>query len=260
MSHTPPVVLVIAGHDPSGGAGITADIQAVTANGAHPATVITALTVQDTADVHAVEPVTTALARDQIDVLVKDLDIAAVKIGLLATAGIARCVSEALDHLDGVPVVVDPVLVAAGGGRLARDDLLDVLKEELVPRATVLTPNAHEIRALVPESDDPIANATTLAGNGADYVLVKGGDENTADVRNILVAREGVAREWVWPRLKGRFHGSGCTLASAIAALLARGSNVEDAVAEAQQYTHRALGQAFVPGHGRAIPSRGACD
>lgn len=258
MSLNPPTVLIVAGNDPSGGAGIAADIQSVTAAGAHPAPVITALTVQDTVNAHAVEPVEPALVAAQMEAVLADVSVAAVKIGLLATAGIAVAVGEVLARHPGIPVVLDPVLVAAGGARLAEDALLDVVLERLCPLTTLLTPNALEIRRLAPGREHTAARAAALRATGCDFVLAKGGDEADAggnEVVNILYG-PGEPTTYRWPRLSGSFHGSGCTLASACAARIALGEPVAQAVANAQALTNQWLEHAFRPGRGQLVPLR----
>jgi hydroxymethylpyrimidine/phosphomethylpyrimidine kinase len=258
MSVVPPTVLVVAGNDPSGGAGIAADLQAITAAGAHPAPVITALTVQDTVNASAVEPVSPALVAAQMQAVLDDMRVAAVKIGLLATAGIAAAVADVLRGSPGTPVVLDPVLVAAGGAALAEDALSAAILEQLCPLTTLLTPNALEIRRLAPGCESPPARAQALRDAGCVYVLAKGGDEADTggnEVLNTLYGPKG-AQVFRWPRLAGNFHGSGCTLASACAARIACGDAVETAVARAQALTHAWLQAAFQPGRGQRIPLR----
>lgn len=255
---TPPTVLVIAGNDPSGGAGIAADLQAITAAGAHPAPVITALTVQDTVNATRVEAVAAELVAAQAEAVLQDMEVAAVKIGLLATADIATAVAGLLARFPGLPVVLDPVLVAAGGAKLAEETLVAAMLERLCPLTTLLTPNAHEIRQLAPGARDAPGRAALLREAGCDFVLAKGGDEpDTGDneVLNTLYG-PGEAKHYRWPRLAGGFHGSGCTLASACAALIARGEPVAEAVANAQALTHGWLERAFRPGHGQLVPLR----
>jgi hydroxymethylpyrimidine/phosphomethylpyrimidine kinase len=256
---TRPTVLIISGNDPSGGAGQAADLQAVTALGAHPAPVITSLTVQDTRNATRVEPAEPELVAAQMRAVLDDQAVAAVKIGLLASAGIARAVAAVLADMEPrVPIVLDPVLVAAGGAVLAERDLAGVLLDSLMPLATVVTPNAHEIRELAGGDGGRKEQAQRLLARGARFVLAKGGDEETPDVVNTLYGAGGEERTWRWPRLAGEFHGSGCTLASAIAAGLARGRAPESAVDEAQAWTQAALAAAFRPGRGQQVPLRTA--
>ena len=258
MPKLPPTVLVIAGNDPSGGAGIAADIQAVTAAGAHPAPVITALTVQDTVNASRVEPASAELVAAQAEAVLHDIPVRAVKIGLLATADIAHAVAEVLARHPGIPVVLDPVLVAAGGAALAEEALVEVILRRLCPLTTLLTPNALEIRRLAPGRADTAGRAAALLEAGCAWVLAKGGDETDeghGEVRNTLYGPGG-PRSFRWPRLEGSFHGSGCTLASACAARIAAGDPVEQAVAGAQGLVHGWLEQAFRPGRGQLVPLR----
>jgi hydroxymethylpyrimidine/phosphomethylpyrimidine kinase len=250
----PPTVLVFAGHDPSGGAGQQADIEAIAAQGAHAAVAITCLTVQDTVNVSRVEAVAPALVIAQAEAVLADQRVAAIKLGLLGNGAIVTAVAALLARHPLIPVVTDPVLVATGGGQLAEADLIPALKAALLPRTTVLTPNVAEARALTGLADLS-AYAETLRLLGARYVLVTGGDEPTAAVENRLHGPEG-ARIFRWPRLAGPFHGSGCTLAAALAARLALGESVEVAVERAQAYVASTLAAAFRPGRGSAIPWR----
>lgn len=250
----PPVVLIVAGNDPSGGAGLAADIQAVTALGAHPAPVAAALTVQDTRNVSRVMALDPAFVAEQARSVFADLPVAAVKLGLLASADVGRAVAEVL-RAHPVPLVVDPVLKASGGGVLAEEALLRVYLEELFPLATLVTPNADESRRLVPQAPDAPRRAQALLATGAAHVLLKGADEDTPEVHNALFSATG-CEEFTWPRLPSVYHGSGCTLASAAAARLARGDAVPAAVREAQRYTWEALKRSWALGKGQPIPNR----
>ncbi|MEM9383572.1 MAG: hydroxymethylpyrimidine/phosphomethylpyrimidine kinase [Pseudomonadota bacterium] len=256
-------LLVIAGNDPSGGAGIAADLQAASALGLHPLPVITSITAQDTRDVVSVHPVPPAQVTEQLHVLLDDISPAAVKIGLLPSEDVALAVVRCLrERLSAVPTVVDPVLKAGGGGRLADDPLAKVLREEILAEATVTTPNRFELARLVDsdEGADPQTQAAALARQCACAVLVTGADV-AADldqpvVRNYAALADGTSRQWTWPRLPGRFHGSGCTLAAALACELAKGEALGPAMEAAQRYTASALSQAIAPGRGQFIPGR----
>jgi hydroxymethylpyrimidine/phosphomethylpyrimidine kinase len=252
----PPVVLVIAGNDPSGGAGLAADIQAVTALAAHPAPVVSALTVQDTRDAYRVEPVAPGLVAEQAETILADLAVGAIKLGLLATPQIGDAVADVLAAHPDIPVVLDPVLVASGGGRLAAAELVDVLVTRLLPRATIVTPNASELRALAPAAATAEERAAALIAAGARHVLAKGADEATEEVHNVLYDRDGEVELFTWSRLPHRYHGSGCTLASAIASLLAHGKTPRAAVEAAQRFTFEALRRGYQPGRGQHIPHR----
>ena len=252
----PPIVLIIAGNDPSGGAGLTADQQMVSLLGAHPAPVVSALTVQDTVNAYRVESIDAGLVREQAEAVLQDLPVAAVKLGLLGGADIGKTVAALLAQHPELPVVMDPVLVAAGGAALAESGLLEVYLEELFPLATVLTPNAPESRTLAPDATDREARAEALRAAGAEYVLIKGADEATADVENVLYGPDGLRDARRWERLVGQFHGSGCSLASALATFIAHGLNPREAATKAQEVTYRALQSGWIPGKGQAIPYR----
>jgi len=249
-----PVVLVISGHDPSGGAGQIADIQTVSSLGAHPALAITALTEQDTRNAYAVFPCPPEQVTAQLERLIVDMRPAAVKIGLLPNVAVAESILSILDRLDDVPIVIDPVLIASGGGALAESDLVPVLKRQLIPRCTVVTPNLPEALALTGQSDARAA-AETLLKLGADWALVTGGDADTIDVENLLLGDSGVTMTR-WTRRPGNFHGTGCTLASALATRLAQGHDVPAAAAAAQAFVDESLASALRPGTGQAIPNR----
>lgn len=256
MFPTHPLTLVLAGHDPSGGAGIQADIEAVAARGGHAATVISALTCQDTVNVHSVQPVDDDFFAACIDCLIADMDFKAIKTGVLASPGQVTRVAALADALPGVPLVIDPVLVAAGGGRLADDAVTQALREQLIPRATLITPNAREARALCDDEADLARCGATLSALGP-AVLMTGGDENDdAPVINRLYIDEAEIARYEWPRLDGIFHGSGCTLAATVAAGLAAGMALVPAVADGQARVDRALRQAFRAGRGQALPGR----
>lgn len=258
QTRVPPVVLVIAGNDPSGGAGLAADIQAITALGAHPAPVVAALTVQDPQNAYRIEPVAAELVAEQARRVLESMPVAAVKLGLLASAAAGDVVARILAPYRQLPLVVDPVLVAGGGASLAEDALLDVYRQRLFPLATLITPNVAESRRLAPHAMDSAACAAVFIADGAAHVLIKGADQDTPDVQNTLYSRAGGRQEFRWPRLPGVYHGSGCTLASAVAALLAQGERVPAATEAAQRYTWQALRDGWQLGRGQRIPNRGS--
>lgn len=252
----PPVVLIIAGNDPSGGAGIAADIQAVTRLACHPAPVLAALTVQDTINAYAVEPVHAGFVTQQAEKVLQDLPVRAIKLGLLGTAATGEAVAKLLSRFPEIPVITDPVLVAAGGAQLAEEQLIEVYRERILPRTTLLTPNALELRRLAPQGRDTSSRASSLLNRGTQWVMAKGGDEETPAVENFLFNRDGEQHHWTWERLAGEHHGSGCTLASAIAAHVARGEEIPHAVELAQHFTFTALTNGWQLGRGQRIPNR----
>ena len=251
-----PAVLCFAGLDPTGGAGLQADIEAIVSMGGHPLPVATSLTAQDTRDVKAVMPIDPCHVAAQARAVLADVPVAAVKIGLLGSAGVAEALQDVLAECAGVPVVLDPVDRAGGGASLADDALMDTIVSRLVPRTTVLTPNTREARRLAPGAGTIAAAAERLTSRGCEHVLVTGADKATPRVVNRLYGAGGLVESFEWPRVEGVFHGSGCTLAAAIAAGLARGASPRAAVAEAQQFTHDAISNGYRIGAGQRVPDR----
>lgn len=248
MSCAPPVVLAFAASDPTGGAGLQADVLTIGAMGCHPLSVLTAITVQDTRGVVRVQALDAAWVAHQARCVLADIAVDAFKLGVLGSAENVRAVAEVVCEFPHVPVVLDPVLASARGDELASMQAIEALLEALVPQATVITPNSIEAQRL--------GGAARLLELGCDYVLVTGTHQAGAEVTNTLYGARGVVREDRWPRLSGSYHGSGCTLASAIAAALAAGREPAEAVATAQAYTWRSLEAGFRPGAGQFIPQR----
>jgi len=244
----PPIVLTFAASDPTGGAGLQADLLTLAALGCHPLSVVTGLTVQDTRGVESLEAVASALVTRQASVLLAESKVAAFKAGVLASPDNVRAVAAIVGQHKYVPLVLDPVLASGRGDALASDAVRAALVEVLIPLTTVLTPNTLEAEQL--------GGAQRLLEAGARYVLVTGTHDDTSEVINRLYERRGLVREDRWKRLPGSYHGSGCTLASALAALLARGRAVPDAVREAQDYTWNALAAGFKSGAGQMLPDR----
>jgi hydroxymethylpyrimidine/phosphomethylpyrimidine kinase len=253
----PPVVVSFAASDPTGGAGIQADCLAIAALGCHPATVLTALTAQDTHGVHGLLAIEPRWVEEQATRLLADVAVGAFKLGVLGSAANAAAVARILAAHPRVPVVVDPVLASGRGDALADAPTVAALRAEILPRATVATPNSLELRRLAAADDAPLDEcAARLVSLGCKYVLVTGTHEPGAQVMNTLFGEGGRIRSDAWPRLPGEYHGSGCTLASALAALLARGVAVTDAAREAQAYAWRALAAGYRAGGGQLVPDR----
>ena len=251
-----------AATDPSGGAGLQADILTISSMGCHPLSVVTAVTVQDTSGVEDVFPIDPEWVVDQARAMLEDVPVAAFKIGMLGSVENIAAIAEILADYPDIPLVLDPVLSSGRGDELADEDMLDAMCELLIPQSTIITPNSIEARRLAmnedDENDDPSLEecAKRLLRMGCEYVLITGAHEQTPKVINTLYGERGVLRSDSWARLPGIYHGSGCTLASAIAALLAQGVGVEEAVKEAQEYTWQALNAGFRPGMGQYIPDR----
>ncbi|EEE38888.1 phosphomethylpyrimidine kinase [Rhodobacteraceae bacterium KLH11] len=240
--------MTIAGSDSGGGAGIQADLKAMSALGVYGASVITAVTAQNTQAVTAVHGIPPDVIAAQIDAVLSDLDVRAIKIGMLATPDIIHTVAEAIAEFDG-PVVLDPVMVAKSGDALLADDAVQTLRDVLLPRAMVLTPNLPEAAVLLDQPaagtpDDMIAQGIALSGNGAQSVLMKGGHGAGDICHDLLVDTSGLVAEFKAPRRNTRnTHGTGCTLSSSIAAGLAKGLRLEEAVAQAHDYLQGAIAQ-----------------
>jgi hydroxymethylpyrimidine/phosphomethylpyrimidine kinase len=253
-------VLVIAGSDSGGGAGIQADIKAVMAMGGYATTAIAALTAQNTLGVDGVHPVPVAFLRRQIEVVLEDIGADAIKTGMLGDAGAIEAVSEILSRLaPGVPLVVDPVMVAKGGTPLLAASALSALRELLLPMAALITPNLPEAEALLGRPvTDPAEAATALREMGAKAVLLKGGHAEGSTVIDALAHDDGVELIEM-PRIPTRHtHGTGCTLASAIAAGLAQGLPLVDAVRRARRYVQEAIRTAPGLGQGHGPLNHGA--
>lgn len=255
--YTRPHVLVVSGLDPSGGAGIQADIQAITSLGAHPLPVLSCLTVQDTNNVLGAQAVDPELIRQQLQCLANDMPIHAVKTGALGNAEVLEVLVQFLDTLPPVPVIADPVIKAAGGGDLADNQLVQAMIERLFPRAEMITPNGEEL-ALLGDSDDTATAAGNLMATGCDSVLATGGHGTGLHIINTLFNHTPEPMEWELERVgANEYHGTGCTLAAAIAAGRACGLSPRVAISQAQNYVHRTLLHALKVGQGQPIPDRG---
>ena len=256
----PPVVLTFAASDPSGGAGLQADILTLAAMGCHPLSVLTALTVQDTTGVEGLMAIDSDWVADQARALLEDMPVDAFKIGVLGSVENIAAIAEIISDYPDVPLILDPVLASGRGDELASDEMAHAMRELLLPQTTILTPNSMEARRLadIEDDDEPTlhACAARLIEAGCEYVLVTGTHEATVQVVNTLYAKSGNVRSDTWARLPYRYHGSGCTLASAIAAMLANGLAIPEAVREAQDYTWHALEKAYRPGMGQHLPDR----
>lgn len=248
--------MVFAGLDPTGGAGLQADIEAVVSMGCHALPVITAVTAQDTSEVRSVTSVDPLEVVGQARAVLDDIPVSAFKIGLLSSVETVQAIHSILADYPKVPLVIDPVCVSGAGRRLVDDELLNAVVSLLFPAALVVTPNTLEGRLLAPEADSPAATAQQILTYGCAYVLLTGTHENTEQVVNRLYSDMRLVESLAWERLDGSFHGSGCTLASAIAARLAHGLDPVAAVSQAQKYTYETLKNARHLGRGQYLPDR----
>jgi hydroxymethylpyrimidine/phosphomethylpyrimidine kinase len=254
MTSRVPTAMTIAGSDSGGGAGIQADLKTFSALGVFGTSAITALTVQNTIGVSGVEVMTPAFVSAQIDAILDDIGADAVKTGMLATAGIVEVVAEQAAKRRFERLVVDPVMVATSGDRLLADDAVDAYRHQLFRRALIVTPNHDEAEVLsggeLRDDEAVREGARAIAAMGAKWVLMKGGHRPGAEVVDVLYDGRDF-REYRHARIETTStHGTGCTLASAIAARLAHGDAVPDAVRAATDYLHEAIKRAPGIGHG----------
>lgn len=258
----PPVVMSFAASDPTCGAGLQADLLTLAALGCQPATVVTALTVQDTVGVEAVLPIEGGWVADQARAVLEDMPVAAFKLGLLGSVEAILAIAEVLADYPDVPVVCDPVLASGRGDPLADEAIVAALIELILPHTDLLTPNSLEARRLAQELAAPHEElslpdcARRLIEAGCAHVLVTGTHEASARVVNTLYGSHGPLARDEWERLPGSYHGSGCTLAAAIAAQLALGRPLVEAVRAGQRYTWMSLAAGVRPGMGQFLPNR----
>lgn len=263
MASTPPLVLTFSATDPSGGAGMQADLLTLASIGCHPLSVVTAITVQDTVGVESVMAFDADWIDAQARTVLEDMQVDAFKLGMLGSVENVAVIAEIVADYPDIPLLIDPILASGRGDELASDDIQDAMIELLFPQASLITPNSLEARRLAfadDSEDEEHASlddcAQRLLEMGCEYVLITGTHERGPDVVNTLYGEKGLVRAYGWERLPGSYHGSGCTLTSAIAACLAHGLSMEEAVQEAQEYTWQTLKAGFRPGMGQFIPDR----
>ena len=263
MTTTPPCVMTFAATDPSSGAGLQADVLTLASIGCHPLSVVTGVTAQDTVGVESVMPLDAELINEQARTILEDVKVSAFKLGVLGSVENVAVVAEIMADYPDVPLLIDPILTSGRGDDFSNDEMQAAMCELLFPQATLITPNSIEARRLAfyDEGDEVKhtaleESASRLLGMGAEYVLITGTHERSIDVVNSLYGAQGLIKEYHWERVSGSYHGSGCTLTSAIAACLAHGLTVEEALQEAQEYTWQTLKNAFRPGMGQFIPDR----
>lgn len=251
-----PIVMSFAGLDPSGGAGMQADIETLRGVGCFCTPIVTVLTAQDTIDVKDVIAVDPMLIIEQARSILEDMPIKVFKIGLLTDVSVIEAIHGILVDYPTIPVVLDPILLAGGGAKLSTLESISAMRELLFPEATIITPNTVEASLLVPNADSVAACASEILLSGCEYVLVTGTHAISRDVVNILFNGRGEVKRYTFERLPHMYHGSGCTLASAIAGYLAHGAPMLDAVEKAQNFTWRSLKHAIRMGHGQWHPNR----
>jgi len=251
-----PAVMALSGLDPTGGAGIQADIEAIASMGCHTLPVITALTVQNSQNVIRFESVAPLLLIEQTRAVLEDIPVRAIKLGMLGNTQTIEAIHSILQDYPDIPVVLDPVIAAGGGAALSENETIQAMRELLFPLTTIITPNSEEARLLARQADTLDACAEQLQDMGCEYVLITGTHEATPEVTNTLYTNHRRLESFSWDRLPHSYHGSGCTLAACISALLAHGLEPFNAVHEAQEFTWQSLQQGFRPGRGQYFPDR----
>lgn len=255
-AETIPTVMTIAGNDPTGGAGIAADIEAIISQGCHPIPIVSCITVQDTCDVIAVEAVDADLLMQQARAVLEDLPVDAIKLGLLGSEENVEITREILLDYPDIPVVLDPIIDAGGGSEISSQDTVTAMKTLLFDCVDLITPNTLEALALVPSADNAQAAIPALFELGCEWILLTGTHDNSDTVINRLYGPNDEVELFRWERLAHSYHGSGCTLSSALAGLLAQNISVPEAAAQAQDFTWRSLQNAYRLGMGQLHPNR----
>ena len=256
-----PILLAFGGHDPTGGAGIQADIETAIALDTHATTVITADTLQDSHHVHSFQPTSLDLLIQQGRMVLEEFPISAIKIGMVATTEICEAIHTLLVEHPTIPVILDPVLSGGGGGELSSDQLADAIRTLLIPLTTVATPNRSELQHLAPQGDTLQACGAELISLGCDNLLITGTDTPASDeasdqVHHQLMQSSGEQTAFHYPRLPHNYHGSGCTLATAIATQLAHQTPLSEAIQQALDYSWKSIDNGFQPGSGQHFPNR----
>jgi hydroxymethylpyrimidine/phosphomethylpyrimidine kinase len=254
--NAPPVVLCFSAHDATGGSGISADTMAISSQGCHATSVVTALTVQDTIDVSSLVPITEDILIQSARAVLEDMPVAAFKLGLLPSVEIVEAVHSILYDYKDIPVVYDPVLSSDSGTELVDDETLEAIQSLMLPMTDVLIPNATEAARLVPEADTHSAMASALLDRGSDHVLLTGTHDKQRHVINVLYHNHREIDRFEWPLLENEYQGSGCTLAATLSALLALGLDPLSAAREAQHFTWHSLKHAYRLGMGQLLPNR----
>lgn len=259
-SSKPPVVLCFSGLDPTGGAGIQADIESIAQHGCHAAPVITALTVQDTHNVKSFQPVNANVILRQARAVLKDMNVSAIKIGMLCSGETAEAIYTLFRQHSHIPVILDPVLIAGGGNSLSKKNLIDAINTLILPQTLIITPNIPEALLLTNTKAQPEAAAKMLLSMGAKHVLLTGTHSTNPDVIHKLFSpnnsHNNVLKSYSYKRLNNEYHGSGCTLAASLAALIAQEIDPINACQNALDFTYKSLLQAHALGGGQLIPYR----
>ncbi len=264
MNLSPPAVLTFAATDPSSGAGLQADILTFASIGCFPLSVVTAITAQDTVGVENIMVFDSDWVNEQARTILEDVQVAAFKIGMLGSVENVAVIAEIMADYPDVPLLIDPILSSGRGDELANEEMQEAMIDLLFPQATLITPNSIEARRFAYFDDDSDESETAslddcaerLLQMGPEFVMITGTHERTNEVINTIYGEKALKKAYHWERLSGSYHGAGCTLTSAIAACLAHGLTMEEAITEAQEYTWQTLKNGFRPGMGQLIPDR----
>ena len=262
MSKKLPNVMTFSATDPTSGAGLQADILTIASLGCYPLSIVTGVSVQDTIGVRGLTAINAQLVNDQTRTILEDMEISVFKCGLLGSLENIKIIAEIKEDYPEIPLIIDPVLASGRGDDLVNVEMMKVMLELLFPKSYLITPNSHEARKMVIKDNENFEDvsidlcAERLKLLGCKNILITGADETTDKVINNLYESSGESNPFYWDRLPGVYHGSGCTLASAISAYLALGFNLNKAVEQAQIYTWESLKNGSKPGKGQYIPDR----
>jgi len=247
--------------DPTGGAGLQADILTISSLGCHPISIATGFTVQDTIGVNKLIPIDSELVNDQARLILEDMEVEIFKLGLLGSKENITTIAEIISDYPDTPLIIDPVLASGRGDEFSDIEASNMMMELLFPESLLITPNSSEARQLVSNEENPSNLPIELCVDrfkemGCENILITGTHENTENVINTLYNSSNQIIPFHWDRLPGSYHGSGCTLTAAISAYYALGLSIDEAVEEAQHFTWQALKNGFKPGMGQFIPNR----
>ncbi len=252
----PPVVLCFSGLDPTGGAGIQADIESIAKHGCHAAPIITANTIQDTHNVVSFSPIDASTILKQARTVLKDMPVSAIKIGMLGCGETAEAIYTLFRQYSDIPVILDPVLVAGGGSSLVKKNLIDAINTLIIPHTYIMTPNIPEALLLTNTKSQPETAAKLLNKMGAEHVLLTGTHSKSFDVTHKLYSQYEIQKFYKYRRLDNEYHGSGCTLAASLASLIAHKMEPINACQNALDFTYKSLANANKLGGGQLIPNR----
>ena len=261
MIKSPPKVMTFSATDPTGGAGLQADILTISSLGCHPISIATGFTVQDTIGVNKLIPIDSELVNDQARLILEDMEVEIFKLGLLGSKENITTIAEIISDYPDTPLIIDPVLASGRGDEFSDIEASNMMMELLFPESLLITPNSSEARQLVSNDENPSNLPIELCVDrfkemGCENILITGTHENTENVINTLYNSSNQIIPFHWDRLPGSYHGSGCTLTAAISAYYALGLSIDEAVEEAQHFTWQALKNGFKPGMGQFIPNR----